>query len=123
MIRFYKNLVLIKPLSKFSFNNLKLSSSAINNNQSNQTSDPNSIFNEVDADDFDLEVLSIDTANSKQLLKNKINEAVKVHQSRDGDTGSSAVQIAVLTEKIINLTRHFAMHKKDHHSKRGFEVS
>ena len=30
--------------------------------------------------------------------------------------------VAVLTEKIVNLARHFAMHRKDHHSKRGFQV-
>ena len=36
-----------------------------------------------------------------------------------GDTGSPEVQVAVLTERIINLTEHFKIHKKDHHSRRG----
>lgn len=36
-----------------------------------------------------------------------------------GDTGSPEVQIAVLTERIKNLTGHFESHKKDHHSRRG----
>ena len=36
-----------------------------------------------------------------------------------GDTGSPEVQIAVLTERIKNLTGHFQDHKKDHHSRRG----
>lgn len=37
----------------------------------------------------------------------------------DGDTGSPEVQIAVLTERIVNLTDHFKTHKKDRHSRRG----
>lgn len=36
-----------------------------------------------------------------------------------GDTGSPEVQIAILTERIINLTSHFDSHKKDNHSRRG----
>ncbi len=36
-----------------------------------------------------------------------------------GDTGSPEVQVAVLTERIANLTEHFKSHKKDHHSRRG----
>ena len=39
--------------------------------------------------------------------------------SHEKDTGSSKVQIAILTEKINNLTSHFNMHKKDHHSRLG----
>ncbi len=40
----------------------------------------------------------------------------KTHES---DTGSPEVQIALLTERITNLTEHFKIHKKDHHSRRG----
>ncbi len=36
-----------------------------------------------------------------------------------GDTGSPEVQVAILTERITNLTEHFKTHKKDHHSRRG----
>ena len=36
-----------------------------------------------------------------------------------GDTGSPEVQVAILTERIVNLTDHFKTHKKDHHSRRG----
>ncbi len=36
-----------------------------------------------------------------------------------GDTGSPEVQVAILTERIVNLTEHFKIHKKDHHSRRG----
>jgi small subunit ribosomal protein S15 len=41
------------------------------------------------------------------------------HRSHDTDTGSSRVQIAVLTERINYLTDHFKQHAKDHHSRRG----
>jgi small subunit ribosomal protein S15 len=37
----------------------------------------------------------------------------------DGDVGSTKVQIAILTERILNLTEHFNVHKKDFHSRRG----
>lgn len=38
---------------------------------------------------------------------------------KPGDTGSPDVQIAILTERITNLTEHFKTHKKDNHSRRG----
>ena len=41
------------------------------------------------------------------------------HRSHDSDTGSSRVQIAVLTERINYLTDHFKQHANDHHSRRG----
>lgn len=37
----------------------------------------------------------------------------------EGDTGSAEVQVAVLSERISNLTEHFKTHKKDNHSRRG----
>jgi small subunit ribosomal protein S15 len=49
-------------------------------------------------------------------LKNNIIESYKVHES---DTGSSEVQIALLTERINHLNEHLKIHKKDHHSRRG----
>jgi small subunit ribosomal protein S15 len=48
--------------------------------------------------------------------KAKVIEKYRRHES---DTGSPEVQIALLTERINHLARHFAMHKKDHHSRRG----
>jgi small subunit ribosomal protein S15 len=36
-----------------------------------------------------------------------------------GDTGSAEVQVAILSERIANLTEHFKTHKKDNHSRRG----
>jgi len=44
---------------------------------------------------------------------------IKDNATKDGDTGSPEVQIAVLTERITNLTEHFKTHKKDNHSRRG----
>ena len=41
------------------------------------------------------------------------------HATKQGDTGSPEVQIAVLTTRITNLTEHFKTHKKDNHSRRG----
>jgi len=46
-------------------------------------------------------------------------EIVKEHARQDGDTGSPEVQVAILTERIRNLTEHFKGHKKDNHSRRG----
>lgn len=46
-------------------------------------------------------------------------ELVKEYATNDGDTGSPEVQVAVLTERIKNLTEHFKGHKKDNHSRRG----
>ncbi len=47
-------------------------------------------------------------------------EIIKKFQLNPNDTGSPEVQIAILTERIRNLTEHFKTHKKDVHSKRGF---
>ncbi|MDB5707233.1 MAG: 30S ribosomal protein S15 [Sphingomonas sp.] len=44
---------------------------------------------------------------------------VKDHARAEGDTGSPEVQVAILTERIRNLTEHFKDHKKDNHSRRG----
>ncbi len=41
------------------------------------------------------------------------------HRRHDTDTGSTEVQIALLTERIQHLTEHLKIHKKDHHSRRG----
>lgn len=44
---------------------------------------------------------------------------IKEYATKDGDTGSPEVQVAILTERIVNLTEHFKSHKKDNHSRRG----
>ena len=52
------------------------------------------------------------TAERKQAL-------IKDHARGNGDTGSPEVQVAILTERINNLTQHFKSHAKDNHSRRG----
>ena len=46
-------------------------------------------------------------------------EVIKTYATKDGDTGSPEVQVAVLSERINNLTEHFKGHVKDNHSRRG----
>lgn len=52
------------------------------------------------------------TADRKQAL-------IKEYATKDGDTGSPEVQVAILSERISNLTEHFKGHVKDNHSRRG----
>jgi len=52
------------------------------------------------------------TAERKQAL-------IQEYATKAGDTGSPEVQVAVLSERIANLTEHFKDHKKDNHSRRG----
>ncbi len=51
-----------------------------------------------------------------QAEKNEIKEQNRLHE---GDTGSSDVQIGLLTQRIRQLTEHLRVHRKDHHSQRG----
>ena len=46
-------------------------------------------------------------------------ELIKSYAQAETDTGSPEVQVAILSERISNLTEHFKMHVKDHHSQRG----
>ncbi len=46
-------------------------------------------------------------------------EVIKTYATKSGDTGSPEVQIAILSERINNLTEHFKSHVKDNHSRRG----
>lgn len=52
------------------------------------------------------------TAERKQAL-------IKEYATKTDDTGSPEVQVAILTERIVNLTEHFKTHVKDNHSRRG----
>lgn len=55
--------------------------------------------------------MSITTERKAEVIKSNANKA--------GDTGSPEVQVAILTERITNLTEHFKSHVKDNHSRRG----
>ena len=46
-------------------------------------------------------------------------DVIKEYATREGDTGSPEVQVAILTNRINNLTDHFKTHAKDNHSRRG----
>jgi small subunit ribosomal protein S15 len=53
------------------------------------------------------------------LSKEKTAELAATYQSHATDTGSTDVQVALLTERIRQLTEHLRVHRKDHHSQRG----
>jgi small subunit ribosomal protein S15 len=53
------------------------------------------------------------------LNKEGKKEIIEKYKTHDSDTGSSEVQIALLSARISYLTEHFRYHKKDHHSRRG----
>ena len=53
------------------------------------------------------------------LTKEAKQELITRHGASDTDTGSTKVQIAMLTERINQLTEHMRTHKHDHHSRRG----
>ncbi len=53
------------------------------------------------------------------LLKSEKNGIIENYKTHEGDTGSPEVQVAILTERINNLTEHFKSHVKDNHSRRG----
>jgi small subunit ribosomal protein S15 len=53
------------------------------------------------------------------ITKEKTQELVKQFGSNDKDTGSTQVQVAILTERITELTEHLKTHKKDHSTRRG----
>ena len=53
------------------------------------------------------------------IMADRKQDLIKEFATKEGDTGSPEVQVAVLTERIRNLTEHFKDHKKDNHSRRG----
>ena len=53
------------------------------------------------------------------IATDRKQELIKEYATKDGDTGSPEVQVAILSERIANLTEHFKSHVKDNHSRRG----
>ena len=53
------------------------------------------------------------------ITAEKKAELVSTYKTKDNDTGSPEVQIAILTERIKNITEHLKTHKKDHTTRRG----
>ena len=59
------------------------------------------------------------TYSRRKYLVNDTQSVVQEYGTHATDTGSTEVQIALLTERINHLTEHLKVHKKDHHSRRG----
>ena len=53
------------------------------------------------------------------MTKERKQEIINTHKREENDTGSPEVQIALLTERITELTEHLKVHKNDNHSRRG----
>lgn len=53
------------------------------------------------------------------LTTEQKSEIIQAHGRSEGDVGGSEIQIALLTERIRQLTQHFKVHSHDHHSRRG----
>lgn len=53
------------------------------------------------------------------ITKDKKETIIRDFAAKEGDTGSPEVQVAVLTERILNMTEHMKVHKKDFHSRVG----
>lgn len=58
-------------------------------------------------------------ADKLSITKERTAELVKEYGKNEHDTGAVEVQVAILTERIANLTEHLKTHKKDNHSRRG----
>jgi small subunit ribosomal protein S15 len=56
------------------------------------------------------------------ITAERTQELVKEYATKEGDTGSADVQVAILSERIRNLTEHLKSHKKDFHSRRGLLI-
>ena len=56
------------------------------------------------------------------MTKERKQEILTTYAKKEGDTGSTEVQVALLTERINELTEHLKVHKKDEHSRRGLLI-
>lgn len=58
-------------------------------------------------------------ADRNSISKERVAELMKEYGKNEKDSGSAPVQVAILTERIRNLTEHLKSHKKDHHTRTG----
>ena len=58
-------------------------------------------------------------ASKLSITKERTAELIKEYGKGEGDSGTAEVQVAILTERIRNLTEHLKVHKKDNHTRRG----
>ena len=63
-----------------------------------------------------------ETSGHNQLMAFEKAPTVQKYRSHESDTGSTRVQVALLTDRINYLTDHFRAHKKDHHGRRGLRM-
>lgn len=64
-------------------------------------------------------MLTSEDCNVANVEKNRKTELIEGHRVHDADTGSPEVQVALLTERINELTEHLRHHRKDHSTRRG----
>jgi small subunit ribosomal protein S15 len=62
---------------------------------------------------------SIRKDHAMSITAERKTALIQEYATKQGDTGSPEVQVAILTERIVNLTEHFKTHAKDNHSRRG----
>lgn len=67
-------------------------------------------------------LLDLHNGNQMEVVKAQKQQAMEIFQEREGDTGSSAVQVIALTTRIQQIQTHLRGHKKDKHSKRGLDA-
>ncbi len=63
--------------------------------------------------------LKVSVNNPMSITADRKKELIAQYATREGDTGSPEVQVAILSERIVNLTEHFKTHTHDNHSRRG----
>lgn len=61
----------------------------------------------------------MDMADRNSISKERVAELMKEYGKNEKDSGSAPVQVAILTERIRNLTEHLKSHQKDHHTRTG----
>lgn len=69
-----------------------------------------------------MQYLSLETGSRSERTAATLQQVREQFQRFPGDTGSSEVQVALLTAKIASLAEHLAQHKKDHNSRRGLRA-
>jgi small subunit ribosomal protein S15 len=67
-------------------------------------------------------LLDLKNGSQREVVRAQKSRAMQLFEMRPGDTGSSAVQVVALTNRIQQLTTHFQRHHKDRHGKRGLDA-
>jgi len=67
-------------------------------------------------------LFDLQNGNQREVFCAQKQRAMEIFQTREGDSGSSAVQVVALTTRIQQMQAHFAKHKKDHHNKRTMQA-